>query len=234
VTENGPRSGYWGRLTPNERIALATVGKRLTVTAGSVLLAQQDTTRDVIIVWSGFTKVVARVAPRQHLVLGLRGPGDLLGEMAHVDGGPRSAAIAAVSKSHLLHRTLVGRLREADQDRIAAASMTVGQRLARLLLRLTRRYGVPGPQGGLSVALLSQNDLAACIGGGRRTVARQIRQWRERGIVSTTRLSVTVHRPEELARIAGLSPPPRSAGTAGLAGRSGPRPGDAVCPEAAG
>lgn len=229
MTENEPRQGYWGSLAADDCVVLAKVGSRLTFSPGSTLLTQQDVTRDVIIVWSGFTKVVARVAARRHVVLAIRGPGDLLGEMAYINGGQRSAAVAAISEvdtlrvpraefsrflsgsahaSHLLRRTLVDRLREADWNRIAAASMTVGQRLARLLLTLTQRHGVPSPGGGLTVALLSQDDLAACVGGGRRTVARQIRQWRERHIVSTTRRSVTVHEPKSLARMVGHGAPP--------------------------
>jgi len=162
------------------------------------------------------------------VVLALRGPGDILGEMAHIGGGRRSAAVAAINDvdalwvsravfsdfldrsrhaSHMLRRTLVDRLREADRDRVAAASMTVGQRLARLLLKVARRYGVPNPDGGLTVALLSQEELAACVGSARRTVAREIGRWRERDIVSTTRLSVTVRKPEALARIVGPGAP---------------------------
>jgi CRP/FNR family cyclic AMP-dependent transcriptional regulator len=229
VIENQPQRGYWGRLTADDCVALANVGSRLAFAAGSTLLAQEDATGDVVIVWSGFIKVVARLATRRHVVLALRGPGDVLGEMAYINGGRRSATVAAISEvevirvpradfgrfldgsthaSHLLRRTLVDRLREADSDRIAAASMTVGQRLARLLLTLARHHGVPSPEGGLTVALLSQDDLAACVGGGRRTVARQMRQWRERDIVSTTRRSVTVRQPEALARMAGHSASP--------------------------
>jgi CRP/FNR family transcriptional regulator, cyclic AMP receptor protein len=224
VIGSEPRRGYWGKLTADDCVVLANVGSRLAFSAGRPVLAQEDDTGDVVIVLSGFTKVVARVAAGRHVVLALRGPGDLLGEMAHVNGGRRSASVAAISEvevirvpradfsrfldgsthaSRLLRKMLVDRLREADSDRIAAASLTVGQRLARLLLTLARRHGVPSPDGGLTVALLSQDDLAACVGGGRRTVARQMRQWRERDIVSTTRRSVTVRQPEALARMVG-------------------------------
>lgn len=86
--------------------------------------------------------------------------------------------------------------------------MTVGQRLARLLLKLVQRYGVANPEGGVTIGLLSQKELAACVGGAQRTVAREMRVWRDRNIISTTRLSVTVRRPDSLARIAGRSAPP--------------------------
>jgi CRP-like cAMP-binding protein len=219
-------NGYWIKLSAAERIALTRVSKHLTVASGCTLLSQQDTSRDVLVIQSGFTKVIVRTAVARHVVLALRGPGEILGEMAYVSGGTRTAAVSALTDvqalrirqtdfdhflsgsahaSSLLRRTLVDRLRDADLDRVAAASMTMGQRLAALLLTQARRYGVRSADGGLTVTLLSQDDLAACVGGARRTVAREIAQWRARDIVSTTRMSVTIRDPASLARIATLS-----------------------------
>ena len=86
--------------------------------------------------------------------------------------------------------------------------MTVGQRLARYLLKLVWRHGVPVPDGSLRIDQLSQEDLAACIGGGPRTVAREMGEWRKRSIISTERRSVIVHEPAALDRIAGRHAPP--------------------------
>src|SRR6266508_3362491 len=97
VVKNERQHGYWGNLTASECAALTEVGDRSIFAAGDTLLAQQDVTRDVVIVWSGLTKVIARVASKQQLILALRGPGDILGEMAHIGGGARSAAVAAIN-----------------------------------------------------------------------------------------------------------------------------------------
>jgi len=224
-----PRS-YWDGLTVDECSTLTRVGRRMTFPGGRTLLAQHDATRDVIIILSGLTKVATRLGGGRPVVLAVRGPGDIVGEMAHLNGGRRSAMVAAINDvmalrvarlhfsgflsgsthaSELLRSIVVDRLREADRDRVAAASMTVGQRLARLLLVFARRYGVPDSAGGLIINLFSQDDLAACVGGARGTVTRQIARWRHRGIVSTTRMSVTVHQPDALARMVG---PGRMAG----------------------
>jgi CRP-like cAMP-binding protein len=219
-----PQNGYWSSLLPADRMALADVGMHLSVPSGRTLLTQHDTSRDVLVILSGFTKVMVRTSVMRHVVLALRGPGDILGEIAYVSGGLRTATVTAITSvealrvpradfdrflagsahaSNLLRRTIVNRLRDADLDRVAAASMTLGQRLARLLLVQASRYGTPTADGGLTVTLLSQDDLAACVGGARRTVAREIAHWRARGIVSTTRMSVTIRQPAALARIAG-------------------------------
>jgi CRP-like cAMP-binding protein len=206
------------------------VGSRSTFTAGSTLLADDDHSGDVLIIWSGLIKAVVRVGDGRQVVLALRGPGDIVGELTNINGGPRSAAVVAVNRvealtvrrddfaaflrrhpdaADSLHRTVVERLREADRDRLAAASMTVGQRLARLLLKIVRRHGAPVQGGGLRIDQLSQRELAACIGGAQRTVAREMRLWRKRNIISTERRSVIVHQPTSLEWIAGrYSPPP--------------------------
>lgn len=214
--------GFWRNLSHAERRELTTGGRPFSSPAGSVLIDQWDRSGAVIVLQSGFAKVVARVTPVRQVVLAIRGPGDILGEMAGIDGGRRSAAVIAVGdvtgltisgvpfqdliarSAHaagLLTRTLVDRLREADRDRLAVAAMTVRQRLARLLLTLAARYGTQTTDG-ITIGLLSQKDLAACIGGAHRSVAREVRLWRDERIISTGRRSVTVHRPGELHRIA--------------------------------
>jgi CRP-like cAMP-binding protein len=174
------------------------------------------------------TKVVKRTADGRHVVLALRGAGDIVGELATINDGSRSASVIAITgvdalvigrqsfkmflhrypaAAESLYRTVVNRLCEADWDRLAAASMNVGQRLARLLLKIAQRYGVATPAG-IRIVELSQKELAASVGGGERTVARQIAGWRERHIISTDRRSITIHRPDSLERIAGRHAPP--------------------------
>lgn len=224
-----PQQGFWASLQGEQRAALTRAGSRRTYAPGRVLLYRSDGSGDVLVVWSGLVKAVARVGDAQQVVLALRGPGDIVGELANINGGRRSATVVAVNRveafvvrreefarflgrypdaANSLHRTVVGRLCEADRDRLAAASMSVGQRLARLLLKIAHRHGVPAPGGVRRIDQLSQDDLAACIGGARRTVAREIGEWRTRGIISTERRSVIIHEPDVLRRIAGRYAPP--------------------------
>jgi CRP/FNR family transcriptional regulator, cyclic AMP receptor protein len=230
---NEPRRGFWGDLSMQERAALQAGGSWGEFLPGTTLFAQHDTSDHVAIIWSGYTKVVTGTEAGREVVLALRGPGDVVGEMVSLGGGRRSATVTAIDHvealivdaprfveflrdfghaSALLTRILVGRLREADRHRLAAGSMTVGQRLARLLLDLANSYGTPAPEGGTRIALaLSQKDLAAWVGGSHRTVAREMERWRERGFINTGRRSVTVQQPGDLRRIAGLREPPPGA-----------------------
>ena len=190
-----PQRGFWVTLSKTECDALIEAGVRSTFAPGSVLLAHHDSSGDVAIVWSGLIKAAVIAVNR---VEALIVPRDRFTELL---GRDRAAADS-------LRRIIVDRLCEADRDRLAAASMTVGQRLARYLLKLVWRHGVPVPDGSLRIDQLSQEDLAACIGGGPRTVAREMGEWRKRSIISTERRSVIVHEPAALDRIAGRHAPP--------------------------
>ena len=221
--------GFWGSLPPAARAALLALATQSTFAAGRMVLAQEDSSGDVLVIWSGLVKVVARAANGRHVVLALRGAGDIVGELANINGGPRSAAVVALSRVEALvvpgaqftrflescqvaaesvRRTIIDRLCETDRDRLAAATMTVGQRLARLLLKISARYGVPTPGGGRRTEQLSQHELAACIGGATRTVAREISIWRRRNIISTERRAIIVRQSSALERIVGRHAPP--------------------------
>ena len=85
----------------------------------------------------------------------------------------------------------------------------MAQRVARLLLQLDQRYGVPAATGGTKIAVtLTQHDLAAFVGASPRAVARVMESWRQRDIVVTGRRWVVIRRPSELRRIAGTQQPP--------------------------
>ncbi|MDP9094640.1 MAG: cyclic nucleotide-binding domain-containing protein [Actinomycetota bacterium] len=64
----------------------------IVVEAGSVLTTENDYRREAFIVVDGIAEV--RVAGR---AVSSVGPGDLVGEMALLDGGPRSATVVALT-----------------------------------------------------------------------------------------------------------------------------------------
>jgi len=225
-----PHRGFWGDLAVPEREAIEAVATRSSFPAGRTILDRQDPCEDVVILLSGFSKVMTRVSAGPHVVLAVRGPGDIIGETTGIIGGERTtsvaaiglvealriyrAAFAAVLTEHpraadALQRALINKLRESDDDRLAAGYMTVGQRLARFLLKLAQRHGAPVSSGGTSIGVaLSQRDLAACVGGSPRAVARELEDWRQRRFIQTGRRSIVIMRPDDLRRIAGPAAPP--------------------------
>ncbi|GGL12300.1 hypothetical protein GCM10011588_28380 [Nocardia jinanensis] len=125
----------------------------------------------------GWVEVSSSAPSGKQVVLGIRGPGDLLGELSAVDGGARSATITAISPVvaatvqgttfrallvpwHQLLRTVVARLREADVHRLDYGAYTVTERLARLLLEYGRRYGRTDTDRVVIVLPLTQTESA--------------------------------------------------------------------------
>ncbi|MGW1501167.1 Crp/Fnr family transcriptional regulator [Streptomyces mirabilis] len=154
-------------LTPQERESVMALGSRKHYVADAHLLTEGDRSSHVLIIIRGWVTVsVATDRGATRLILGLRGPGELLGEMAALDPHPRSATVRALGPtetqvisgdafrrflalhprvSGLVIRQLTFRLRSADQERSALASLTVLQRLAGRLteLAVASRRGRP-------------------------------------------------------------------------------------------
>ena len=142
-------------------------------------------------------------------ILAILGPGSIVGDMAMIDGRPRSASVSAlrdcklsfISRSafeavaeknpeiykHLLS-LLAARLRDTDQVVAAGTFLPVQGRVARALLDLAKAFG--NEVGGGRVVIrqkLSQSDVAAMAGIARENVSRILNEWMRLKLV--TRLS---------------------------------------------
>ncbi len=94
------------------------------------------------------------------------------------------------------------RLGDAERELEAMAYARVGQRLARRLVDLAARFGVPAGGGTRIEARLTQQELAELIGTTRETLAHTISDFRRRGLLDHEKHSVTIRDAERLARIA--------------------------------
>jgi CRP-like cAMP-binding protein len=218
-------------LTAQERESVMALGSRKHYAADAHLLTEGDRSSHVLIIiqgWVTVSVVTDRGATR--LILGLRGPGELLGEMAALDPHPRSATVRALGPtetqvisgdafrrflalhprvSGLVIRQLTFRLRSADQERSALASLTVLQRLASRLTELSRAEpsgpynpAVPGVTHTGTVVQLAQDELAATIGATREAVAKALKLLRTQHVVRTGNRMVEILDPELLALLA--------------------------------
>ena len=156
-------------------------------------------------------------------VLGLRGPGDVLGELSVFDGGIRSAtavtledvdavvtsasaltrAAQEIDTAHELIRILASRLREADRRRLEFSSLDTLGRVAWRLVELGERFGRETPQG-IAVDLpISQDQLASWCAASREATVKALASLRALGAISTSRRHVLIADPEALRRHAG-------------------------------
>ncbi|GGR14006.1 hypothetical protein GCM10010497_15210 [Streptomyces cinereoruber] len=170
--------------------------------ARSVLLRQGDPATHVILLDSGSTLVTLSGAEGERTLLAVRGPGELLGELAVLDEKPRSATVIAAERCrvHLipassfllfveehgllapLLRHAITRVRESEAVRLEFATADVPLRLAGALGRLVRA----GSQAsGEPSVRLTQVELSQMIGASRNAVGSAIKPWRERGWLET-------------------------------------------------
>lgn len=195
-----------------ELAGLRTTTRKLE--AGETLFSMGDPAGAAFVVMAGRMKI-ARAADDEgrELLLDIVGPGAVLGELAMFGDAPRSASIIALAPSELvaidrrdflavvrthpeLAITLLGNL--ADKIRTLTTSLEetsfldVSSRLARRLVDLSRRFGVPGDDGLALDVPLSQQDLARMIGVSREAVNKQLRQWEEAGRIKLRRGRVIV------------------------------------------
>ncbi|MEV4125790.1 Crp/Fnr family transcriptional regulator [Nocardia sp. NPDC049707] len=190
---------------------------------GAVLLHEGDMSDHVLVIESGWVKVSSSAPSGKQVVLGIRGPGELLGELSAIDTGARSATITAISPviatavqgrvfrallisdgalTFDLLRTVVTRLREADVHRLDYGAYTVTERLARLLLEYAQRYGRPDADRVVIALPLTQTELANAANASREAVAKAFKHLREIGAIRTARRCVELLRPDLLAEVA--------------------------------
>jgi CRP-like cAMP-binding protein len=183
-----------------------------------VLIHEADTSDWVLLLEAGRVKASSYTAGGAEVVLAVRGPGALLGELSAVSHEPRSATVQALEpvtgllvaladfeiylKEHgrvgvVLMRLLAARLRDADRKRIEFGAQDTTGRVAARLVELADRFGARAPEpehpDAVLIALpLSQDELASWIGASREAVSKALGVLRGAGWVRTSRLRVVV------------------------------------------
>nr|WP_196242203.1 cyclic nucleotide-binding domain-containing protein [Azospirillum oleiclasticum] len=89
------------RFTPEERQSVVERGQVLEVPAGCVLMQQDDEGDALYVILEGMVRVLRRDAIGVPVEIGLRRAGDCFGEMALIDGGPRSATVVTQTACRL-------------------------------------------------------------------------------------------------------------------------------------
>jgi CRP/FNR family cyclic AMP-dependent transcriptional regulator len=204
-----------GELSSDDQEVLASSGAVRRFMARTVIIQDGQSDDHVIVIRRGCVKIVRSAHPEGgEIILGIRGPGDVIGELAIIGGkprhgsvitldqvealvvpGPRFARLMADRKtiSLAIARILSSRLAEADRYRQVCGDLGVTQALAHLMLDLTARYGsrISAAAWVLGVPL-TQQDMADYLGVSYRTIARTLAAWRHAGLVTTQRRRIVI------------------------------------------
>ncbi|GAA0945025.1 Crp/Fnr family transcriptional regulator [Nonomuraea longicatena] len=207
-------------LTPDEVAALRAGGRPRRWERGDTVMAEGESADWVLLLTEGRVKVSSHTRAGTEVVLAVRGPGGLVGEMSAIDGSPRSATVTALEPveglvvqdfatflgTHgrvavLLMRLVTAKLRDSDRKRVEYGAYDATGRVATRLIELAERYGEQTSGGGLRVALpLSQDELAGWTGASREAVSKALRTLRDRGLIETGRRRVLIHDLDGLRR----------------------------------
>ncbi|MEU3417025.1 Crp/Fnr family transcriptional regulator [Streptomyces murinus] len=224
------RPQFLNALTDEARAAFARLGVRRHFAVGDVLINEGDHTQDMVVLYKGVVKVTARLDGGRAALMDIKIAGDVVGEVAALDRGPRSATVTAcgdvtaafipacalVPFLHANPETMVplmgvfcSRLRRSDRWRLEFAGYPVLVRLARVLVELAVSYGRPGQNGdGIRIDVnLSQSEFAALTGSTTNTVHKALARLRRDGLISTGERRTFVQDLFRLSRVARLSVP---------------------------
>ena len=192
--------------------AIAQTLRKRRFRRGEVIFHQGDTGDTLEVVASGSVKIVLGSEDGEEAILATVQPGQTFGELALLDGAPRSASAIALEASETwqLPRATLRDLMDADpalRDALFASLATVLRRITgqveelhfldlagRLATRLGRLARAQDPDA-QQVTLdwhLTQSDLAAMIGGTRQSVNRLLNDLVDAGLVRVDKDSLVI------------------------------------------
>lgn len=218
--EGQPHKGFLPILTDEELVELERIGHTIHRSAGHPFFLEGEPGDFALLIKKGHVKAMRGAPPR---IIDVRGPGEIVGEMAVIRQVPRMASIVAfddVEALYLPGATWLGFLYEHPRAMHALLSMTadmadratmknveselaIEQQLSKRLLELSDR-GLGEPAGDGAVLLrLGQQDLAALIGAKKLdSVKKIVGRLKAAGIVATGRQAITIVMPDRLRELA--------------------------------
>jgi len=177
----------------------------------TVIFSKGDESDSLYVVCRGKVKVVIDDEQGKEIVLSVMGPGEYFGEMAAIDGVPRSATVVTQEPAELLMvrrndfrnilstnpamvfnllKVLLGRLRKADHKIETLAFMNVHGRVVDLLMR----FAEPQGQKWFVKDKLTHQEIANMIGCSREMVSRVVKEMLNDGTLSMESNRIVIHR----------------------------------------
>jgi CRP/FNR family transcriptional regulator, cyclic AMP receptor protein len=186
---------FFAALEPADLERLSSYVRSVQVDRGEILFRKGDPGQSLFIVVEGLIKIGVPAADGRELVLNLMRAGEVFGEIALIDGAPRSADAVAMAPSELLVverrdflplvedrpgaamriiSLLCRRLRSTSEQVEDVAFLDVSSRLAKALLRLS-------PTGGYIA--ITQRELGQLIGLSRESTNKQLQVWQRQKLL---------------------------------------------------
>jgi CRP/FNR family cyclic AMP-dependent transcriptional regulator len=214
---------FLGSLPAATAAELVGLGARRQIPAGRIILREGAAGSHVVVLISGFVKVTTAVEGVDTL-LGIRLPGEVIGETGALTGALRNATVTSCGvvvagmvgrgefeaflsrrpdAARLVTAMMARQLSWANRRRTDFAAFPAHIRLARLLVEIAEVCGRPRPDGSVQIAVpLSQPELAAMIAIAQATVQKAVHELRDRKLIDTGYRRITIVDPAGLSHLA--------------------------------
>lgn len=192
---------------------------------GGMAFYEGDPGDALYVVVEGSLKIFLASPEGGELLLTRLSVGDTFGELALIDGGPRSASVEALEPTHVLVLTRpnlleilhdhpqvtdallanLGKIiRRVSEQAADLVFLDLDGRVAKLLVHLGEQTRESGTEGRAIDLGMSQSDLAARIGGSRQSVNQSLHRFVNRGYIKIDKRRVLIKDLERLRHRAGL------------------------------
>jgi CRP/FNR family cyclic AMP-dependent transcriptional regulator len=210
----------FGELDAGTLQAVAERARRRSVERGQVLFWQDEPGESMFVLLEGAVKLVVSSRDGELVELARLVAPASFGELAVLDGGPRSATVEAVERCTLvaITRTEVLRLLRSEEKVAEALLRTLGTMVRRTTRQVTElaflnlqgrvaakllELADPAGTGPARTRRLTQVELATMVGGARQSVNQALKSLEARGYIRATRRAVEILDPQSLRRLAG-------------------------------
>jgi CRP/FNR family transcriptional regulator, cyclic AMP receptor protein len=204
-------------LDEGARLTMVQHATRRVVDKGQMVFWQDDPGEAMFVLLEGLVKLVTVSRDGELIELHRHSAPAVFGELAILDGGPRSASAQAVERSTLLVVTREELLRLLRSDeKLAEALLRILGAMVRRTTRQVSDLAFLSLQGRVAAKLLdlaepgqdltrriTQVELATMVGGARQTVNQALRSLEARGYIRSNGRSFEILDREQLRRLAG-------------------------------
>jgi CRP/FNR family transcriptional regulator/CRP/FNR family cyclic AMP-dependent transcriptional regulator len=207
-------------LSDQELDVLAESLRKRTFAKGMIIFHKDSPGRNLYIIESGKVRIFILSESGQEISLNIYGPGDFFGELALLNGLPRSAGAVVMEHTVTLTlqrddflrllqerpkiamdimRALSTRQRYTTKYAEGLAFLDVYGRVAAKLIELGDRYGQESE--GIEIELrLTQAELASWVGSSRESVNKVLGAFRDQGLIRLEGQKITILDRRELRR----------------------------------
>jgi CRP-like cAMP-binding protein len=214
-------------LSRDELRQLAATASLADYSPRSVIFQKGDAGTSMMAVIRGRVKICTHSLEGKELVLNIINRGGVFGEIALLDGEPRTADAVTLEDTNLLvvERSrflpflaehpdvalrlismLCKRLRQTSEHLEDTMFLEAPSRLARCLLRLAGAFGRPDGMGMRLDIKLSQQQLGSLIGVSRESINKHLGEWQRDGLIGVDGGFITLRDLGGIEAIGGAEP----------------------------